>query len=71
MTNIIKAAFETWHNGTSCSGLYIGEDAQKFVLDHEASGTFAQIHIFYDLVEGITAYEQLAIAYDKKENCPS
>lgn len=50
-------AFETWPSGHSA--LYKGQDAVNFIESHEASTTFAKLHVYEDDAEGEEAYETL------------
>jgi len=55
MTN---CAFQTWNNGniTETSGFYTGDEAKAFEESHYTSGTFATLHTFESVEEGMSAY---------------
>ena len=61
MTNkTIKAAFQSWQNGgLQTSALYLNENAVEFEKRHFESGTFATLHTFERVEEGIAAYEAI------------
>jgi hypothetical protein len=62
MTNNFEGtfAFETWHNGgLQMSAFYEGIHAINFIYMHEQSRTFADLHVYHNKIEALTAYEQL------------
>jgi hypothetical protein len=54
-------AFESWNNGpkTQLSAMYEGKEAEEFIENHSKSGTFAQLHVYYDDKEASDAYESM------------
>jgi len=58
-TTAIVAAFQTWRNGSEIqvSGLYTGQEVDDFIEKHENSGTFATLHTFTNLQQGVAMYE--------------
>jgi hypothetical protein len=59
MKKKIVVAFQTWRNGSEIqvSGFYSGDEVSDFIEKSETSGTFATLHTFTDLEEGLKCYE--------------
>lgn len=59
-TTAIVAAFQTWRNGNSIqvSGFYSGDEISDFIEKSETSGTFATLHTFTNLQQGVAMYEK-------------